>query len=80
MLTEFMPKRSSSGIAVNNFVRNILSCTFAIVSQPIIDVIGHAWLLTTLALVCWISGYTCIWALRAYGPVWRTALDRELNG
>lgn len=26
MLTEFMPKKGSSGVAVNNFVRNIFSC------------------------------------------------------
>lgn len=26
MLTEFMPKQASAGVAVNNFVRNILSC------------------------------------------------------
>lgn len=26
MLTEFMPRKSSSGVAVNNFVRNIFSC------------------------------------------------------
>ncbi|KAK8065326.1 MFS multidrug transporter-like protein [Apiospora hydei] len=34
MLTEFMPRRSSSGVALNNFVRNLFSCTGGVVGQP----------------------------------------------
>jgi multidrug resistance protein len=41
MLTEFMPGRSSSGVAVNNFVRNLFSCTGAIVASPLIYAIGN---------------------------------------
>ena len=35
MLTEFMPKRAASGIALNNFVRNICSFTGAMIAEPI---------------------------------------------
>ncbi|PFH55683.1 hypothetical protein XA68_17828 [Ophiocordyceps unilateralis] len=37
MLTEFVRKRSSTGVAVNNFVRNILSCVGTIVAAPWLD-------------------------------------------
>ncbi|KAG9790940.1 MFS general substrate transporter, partial [Aureobasidium melanogenum] len=38
MLTEFMPARSSSGVALNNFCRNIFSCVGGIVGAPLIAV------------------------------------------
>jgi hypothetical protein len=79
MLTEFLPKRSSSGVAVNNFVRNIFSCIGAIVAQPIINAIGNGWLFTILGLVSWVTGYLCIWALKRYGPEWRKSMDKALN-
>lgn len=80
MLTEFMPRRSSGGIALNNFVRNIFSCVGAIVTQPLINVMGNGWLCTMLGLIAWISGYVSLWALRKYGPAWRKDMDRKLNG
>ena len=46
MLTEFMPKKSSSGVAVNNFVRNIFSCVGGVVAQPLVTAIGDGWLFT----------------------------------
>ncbi len=79
MLTEFMPRRSSSGVALNNFVRNIFSCTGGIVGQPLIDAMGVGWLMTTLGLVCWISGNFVIWLLRRNSRKWRVQMDRALN-
>ena len=79
MLTEFMPKKSSNGVAVNNFVRNVFSCVGAIVAVPIIDAIGNGWLFTILA--AWtLSSSLSIWAMKHYGPRWREKMDRELNG
>ncbi len=49
MLTEFMPRRSSGGIAINNFVRNICSCVGAVVTQPLINAMGVGWLCTAVA-------------------------------
>jgi len=78
MLTEFMPKKSSSGVAVNNFVRNIFSSIGAVVAEPIIDAIGNGWLFTILGIVSWGTGYICIWSLKKFGPRWRQKMDEEL--
>ncbi|OLN85872.1 MFS antiporter QDR3-like protein 4 [Colletotrichum chlorophyti] len=80
MLTEFLPKRSSGGVAVNNFVRNIFSCIGAVAAQPIINAIGNGWLFTILGIFTWISGYICVWVLKKKSPVWRKSMDKALNG
>lgn len=41
MLTEFMPKRASSGVALNNFGRNIFSFLGVLLAEPLIDAIGN---------------------------------------
>ena len=79
MLTEFMPKRASSGVAVNNFVRNIFSCVGGIVAQPLIAAIGVGWLFTGLGIICWISALSVVWAMRKYGPKWRVVMDKKLR-
>lgn len=79
MLTEFMPRRSSGGIALNNLLRNIFSCVGVIVAQPLIDAMGYGWLCTMVALLSWVIGNACIWALRRYGPRWRVEMDAKLN-
>ncbi|OBT80844.1 hypothetical protein VF21_00070 [Pseudogymnoascus sp. 05NY08] len=70
MLTEFMPKKSSSGVALNNFVRNIFSCVGGIVASPLIDTIGNGWLFTGLGVWALASG-SVVWAMRRFGPKWR---------
>ncbi|KAI1402989.1 major facilitator superfamily transporter multidrug resistance [Hypoxylon fuscum] len=79
MLTEFMPRRSSSGVALNNFVRNIFSCTGGIVGQPLIDAMGVGWLMTTLGLIAWLSGNVSIYLLRKNSRKWREQMDKALN-
>lgn len=79
MLTEFMPRRSSSGVALNNFVRNIFSCTGGIVGQPLIDAMGVGWLLTMIGLIAWLSGNVAIWLLRKNSRKWREQMDKALN-
>lgn len=79
MLTEFMPRRSSGGIALNNLLRNIFSCVGVIVTQPLIDAMGFGWLCTMVALGSWVVGNACIWALRRYSAKWRVMMDAELN-
>lgn len=77
MLTEFMPRKSSSGVAVNNFVRNIFSCVGGIVAAPLIDAITNAWLFTGLAVICWCSSLV-IFSIRRWGPGWRETMVREM--
>ncbi|OTA80761.1 hypothetical protein M434DRAFT_86128 [Hypoxylon sp. CO27-5] len=79
MLTEFMPRRSSSGVALNNFVRNIFSCTGGIVGQPLIDAMGIGWLMTMVGLISWLSGNLAIWFLRKNSRKWREQMDKALN-
>ncbi|KAF7530454.1 hypothetical protein G7054_g9570 [Neopestalotiopsis clavispora] len=79
MLTEFLPRRSSSGVALNNFVRNIFSCTGGIIAQPLINVMGDGWLMTMVGLLAWVSGNVCLWLLRKNASKWRVQMDKELN-
>ncbi|KAK4151427.1 hypothetical protein C8A00DRAFT_35913 [Chaetomidium leptoderma] len=79
VLTEFMPRRSSSGVAVNNFVRNIFSCVGSVIAQPLIEAVGTGWLCTMVGLFALVTGNAAIWALRRFGPGWREEMDRKLN-
>ncbi|EKD13889.1 uncharacterized protein L3040_005498 [Drepanopeziza brunnea f. sp. 'multigermtubi'] len=79
MLTEFMPKRSSSGVAVNNFVRNFLSCVGGAIAEPIINAIGDGWLFTGLGVICWLSAFGVVYSMRKFGPKWRVAMDQKLK-
>ncbi len=78
MLTEFMPKKASSGVAVSNFIRNIFSFVGAVVAQPLIGVIGNGWLFTGIGVIAMASSVV-IWAMRRFGPRWRVDMDRQLG-
>ena len=78
MLTEFMPRKASAGVAVNNFVRNIFSCIGAVVAQPWIEAIGNGWVFTITGIVA-LASCVVIWAMRHYGPRWREKMVRELG-
>ena len=79
MLTEFVRKRSSGGVAVNNFVRNILSCVGTVAAAPWIDAIGFGWVFTIICIFCMVTGFAGIWVLRRYGTQWRKSMDQKLN-
>ncbi|PLB40126.1 MFS transporter [Aspergillus candidus] len=74
MLTEFMPKKSSAGVALNNFMRNIFSCVGSLVTAPIIDAIGNGWLFTILGLLAFASS-SVLFVMRIYGPRWRKSME-----
>ncbi|KAF4974756.1 hypothetical protein FZEAL_8373 [Fusarium zealandicum] len=79
MLTEFIRKRSSSGVAINNLVRNTLSCIGAVVAAPWIDAINVGWVFTIICIFCMTISYTGIWLLRKNATKWRTTMDKALN-
>ncbi|RMZ78672.1 hypothetical protein DV738_g3765, partial [Chaetothyriales sp. CBS 135597] len=79
VLTEFTPKKSSSGVALANFLRNLLSFTGAVITQPLIDSIGTGWMCTMVALIAFVTGNAAIFALRTWGPQWRVMMDHKLN-
>ncbi|KAJ5522222.1 hypothetical protein N7527_006337 [Penicillium freii] len=78
MLTEFMPKKSSEGVALNNFMRNIFSCVGSVVTAPIIGGIGNGWLFTILGLVSFASS-SVIFLMRVNGPKWRKSMDTHMR-
>lgn len=79
MLTEFVRKKSSAGVAVNNFVRNILSSVGTVVAQPWLDAINAGWVFTTICLFCLTFGFLGLFLLRRNAPKWRKAMDVELE-
>jgi MFS family permease len=79
MLTEFTPKRSSSGVALNNFVRQILATIAAVVVQPLINAMGTGWMCTMIALFAWVTGNLALFTLLKRGPKWRVKMDEKLN-
>lgn len=79
MLTEFMPRRASSGVALNNFVRNIFSCVGSVVAEPLIVAIGNGWMFTGLCVIALATGCATMWSLKTFGPRWRIVLDQRLD-
>jgi MFS family permease len=79
MLTEFMPRRASTGIAVNNFMRNIFSCVGGIIADPLIRALGNGWLCTILGIVALVSGIVVIWAMKRFGEHWREEMDKKME-
>jgi predicted MFS family arabinose efflux permease len=79
MLTEFMPKRASAGIAINNFVRNIFSFGGAVAAEPVIDAIGNGWIFTILGVWSIISGVVVIWLMKKKGHVWSEKMGDSLG-
>ena len=78
MLTEFLPKRSSSGVALNNLIRNIFSCVGSIAGAPLINAIGNGWLFTILGIWAF-STASVIWAMRRFGPRWRKTMEQDFG-
>jgi multidrug resistance protein len=79
MLTEFMPKRAASGIALNNFVRNIFSFTGAVVADPAIKGVGNGWLMTILGIWSLVTGCAALWAMRTWSGKWRVKMVEALG-
>jgi MFS family permease len=74
MLTELLPKRSSEGVALNNFVRNIFSCVGSFVTVPVINGIGNGWLFTIVGVAAILSSGVIV-AMRLFGGRWRERMD-----
>jgi len=79
MLTEFMSRKASTGIAVNNFIRNIVACTGGVVAAPVIHAIGNGWICTIIAIVALISGIVVISTMKRFGPRWGQEMEAKLS-
>ena len=78
MLTEFMPKKASNGVALNNFVRNIFSFLGTFLAEPLINAIGNGALFSILAGIALLS-CSVIVLMRRYGEKWRADMDRRMD-
>jgi len=78
-LTSKPSSTGSSGVAVNNFVRNIFSCAAGILAQPIADAIGPGWLFTIIGTLCYVSALGVILAMKRYGSRWRVEMEKKLK-
>ncbi|KAJ5804113.1 uncharacterized protein N7518_000416 [Penicillium psychrosexuale] len=78
MLTEFTPKNSTIGVAVNNLVRNSLSCVSAVIAQPLFNAIGTGWSFTAVCLFCLLSGVPLI-LLRIKRDEWSRQMKATLG-
>lgn len=78
MLTEFMPKKLSTGVALYNLIRNFFSCAGATVGEVWVRNLGNGWVFTILG--CWsLSNVVVIWTMRRRGSQWREKMDHALN-
>ncbi|OJK02619.1 hypothetical protein ASPACDRAFT_39929 [Aspergillus aculeatus ATCC 16872] len=77
MLTELLPGRTSTGVALNNVLRNALACLVVVVMQPLIDAIGPRWIFTGLAVIGWAS-VGILWLFRWNAVAWAADMERKL--
>lgn len=75
MLTELMPNKPASGVALNSMGRNVFACIGFAIAQPLIDVLGNGWLFTGAGVVMGVSGVAAVWGLRRYGAKWREGME-----
>jgi len=77
MLTELVPTKSASVVAVNALGRNLFACVGGVVAQPLIGAVGQGWLFTGLTVVV-IAGSGVKWAMCRFGETWRAKLSNKL--
>lgn len=77
MLTEMMPQKSSNGVALNNFVRNIFSFAGTFLADPLINAIGNGWLFTILGIIAALSSVVIL-LMRRYGEQWSEDMRRRM--
>ena len=76
MLTELLPGRTSTGVALNNILRNTLACVAVVAMEPLIDAIGPGWIFTGLAVLNWAS-ITIIWLFKKNAVKWAAEMENN---
>lgn len=79
MLTELMPAKPASGVALNSMGRNVFACVGFAIAQPLIDVIGNGWLFTIAGGVMAGSGLAAVAGLRWRGGRWRESMEGRVG-
>ena len=78
MLTELFPGSTSTGMALNNILRNTLACIAVVVMQPLIDAIGPGWIFTGLGVISWAS-IAVPWLFKKNGVDWAADMEEKLQ-
>ncbi len=71
MVTELLPQKPASGVALNSMGRNLFACAGFAVAQPLIVVMGNGWLFTAAGGVMLVTGLLAVGGLRRWGAGWR---------
>lgn len=79
MVTEFLPHKPASGVALNSMGRNLFACAGFAVAQPLIDAMGNGWLFTAAGMVMLVTGLVAVGGLRWYGAGWREGLSGRVG-
>lgn len=69
-LTEFVPGKSSSAVAVQNFIRNICACIGGVITAPLLHSLGEGVLFSIFGGIG-LASMIIIWIMKKYGPRWR---------
>lgn len=78
MLTELVPSKSASLVAVNALGRNLFACVGEVVAQPLIGAVGTGWLFTGLTVIASASSIV-IWVMRMYAERWTENLRAKIG-
>ena len=71
ILTELMPAKPASGVALNSMGRNIFARVGFAIAQPLIDVMGNGWLFTAAGGMMLVTGLAAVGGLQRYEAKWR---------
>lgn len=78
MVTELLPNKPASGVALNSMGRNLFACVGFAIAQPLIDVMGNGWLFTAAGIVMLVTGTLAVEGLRRYGAGWREGMSGRI--
>ena len=77
MLTELMPAKPASGVALNSMGRNVFACVGFAIAQPLIDAVGNGALFTAAGGIMLVTGLAAVGGLQKYGAKWRGSIVGE---
>ncbi|KAL8712487.1 MAG: hypothetical protein Q9220_003335 [cf. Caloplaca sp. 1 TL-2023] len=80
MLTEFLPSRPASAVALNSMGRNLFACVGFAVAQPWLEACGNGWVFTAAAGMMAVGGGGVIWGLGRWGRGWREGMRTKVEG
>ena len=78
MVTEYVPRRSASMVALNSFGRNIFAAVGGATTQPLLSALGSGWVYTGVSLI-FAANALAIFTIRKKGRKWRQHIDNKMD-